>query len=94
LIGLTFGIVGSIFLTFGSLDNFQPIIDTKENRPLKTSLKDIRLLFEIKNNNMTQLIDVDSNVLCPRLRLITAEWGPWFILISFMLQFYVGYMDP
>ncbi len=93
LSGLTFGIAGAIFLTIGSFDNFKPIIDSKEHRPLRVGLKDIKLLYKKDYNHISTMVGMPY-VGYPALRLITAEFGPWLLLIGFALQFYAVYMSP
>lgn len=93
LIGLTLGILGAIFLVIGSFDNFKPIIDAQDCRPLQLSLKNSRLLFKKYYDNMSTTWGI-VNVTYPLLRLTAAELGPWLLLVGFLLQFYVCYIGP
>ena len=102
LFGLTLNMIGTIFLVIGSADSLNPL-SWKDKQP--PSLKrDYKHLFEknyglILEGQNPKDIDFLENTIAiqakyPVLRLKAAEFGPWVLLIGFVLQFCAARLDP
>lgn len=98
-----FSVLGAIFLAIGSGDSLNPPIWSKDRQPPNLK-RDYKHLFERNyglipsGQKFGKEMDILDHTLAmqseyakyPVLRLKAAEFGPWLLLMGFVLQIYAA----
>ena len=99
IFGLTFSVLGAIFLVVGSIDRLNPPEWNKDKQPPNLK-RDWKHLFEKyyglipPGQKLTKEMDILDHIIAwqakyasyPVLRLKAAEFGPWLLFTGFVLQ--------